>query len=102
MYAFPLKETQHNRIDNAEIVIVPSHERYAEQMEELQSIAYAGDPEILHAEEFRSHLRHFPEGQFVAIDTATERVIGLTSGMRIDFNPAEDLRETWRATTGDG
>jgi hypothetical protein len=101
MIAYPIKSKQLN-IPQADVIVLPSSERYVEQMEELQAIAYAGDDEILHADEFRSHLQYFPEGQFVAIDTATDRVVGLTAAMRLDFLPAEDLLDTWRATTGDG
>jgi hypothetical protein len=101
MIAYPIKTKQLNN-PQPDVIVVPSNERYVEQMEALQSIAYAGDPEILHADEFRSHLRHFPQGQFVAIDTATDQVVGLTACMRLDFLPAEDLLDTWRATTGDG
>jgi hypothetical protein len=100
MDAILTKPTQLNTFP--EIVVMPTQVWHTEQMEDLQRTAYPGDDEYLHADEFRSHLRYFPEGQFVAIDTYTNRVIGLTASMRLDFNPADDLLETWRATTGDG
>jgi hypothetical protein len=101
MFAMTDKPKQLNT-SPAEIIIVHASEQYVEQMENLQRIAYGDDPEILHAEEFRSHLHYFPQGQFIAIDTATDTVVGLTASMRLKFSPSEDLLETWRATTGDG
>lgn len=100
------------RADNAHanepsrIVVMPSSEKYVEGMQKLQVMAYNPAPDemdtILVAEKFRNHLRMFPEGQFVAVDTATDEVVGLTASMRLQFNPAEALLASWNATTGDG
>jgi hypothetical protein len=89
------------------IVVKPSSEQYVEKMEQLQLRVYEPTPEegldgILTADCFRNHLRVFPEGQFIAVDTTTDEVVGLTASMRINFNPAESLLDSWRATTGDG
>ena len=89
------------------IVVKPSSEQYAEKMEQLQLLVYNPSPEegldgILTAEHFRNHLRVFPEGQFIAVDTETDAVVGLTASMRLDFNPATSLLDSWEATTGDG
>lgn len=89
------------------IVVIPSSEQYVEKMEQLQMLVYQPTPEegldgILTADCFRNHLRVFPEGQFIAVDTATDEVVGLTASMRLNFNPAESLLDSWRATTGDG
>lgn len=76
-------------------------------MEQLQMLVYNPSPEeglngILTAEAFRNHLRVFPEGQFIAVDTKTDSVVGLTVSMRLDFNPAFSLLDSWEAATGDG
>jgi hypothetical protein len=89
------------------IVVKPSSEQYVEKMEQLQILVYEPTPEegldgILTADCFRNHLRVFPEGQFIAVDTATDEVVGLTASMRLDFYPAESLLDSWSATTGDG
>ena len=102
-----------HRADNARanepsrIVVKPSSEQYVEKMEQLQLLVYEPTPEegldgILTADCFRNHLRVFPEGQFIAVDTATDEVVGLTASMRINFYPAESLLDSWSATTGDG
>ncbi len=89
------------------IVVKPSSQAYVEKMEQLQMLAYNPSPEeglngILTAEAFRNHLRVFPEGQFIAVDTETDSVVGLTASMRLDFNPAFSLLDSWEAATGDG
>lgn len=93
---------QHSRI-----VVMPSSMKYVEKMEKLQLVVYNPSPEegldgILTADHFRNHLRVFPEGQFIAVDAETDEVVGLTASMRLDFNPAESLLDSWKATTGDG
>jgi hypothetical protein len=100
MFAIANKPQQLNT-STAEIVVIPAHERYVEQMGALQRAAYEDD-DVMTADHFRSHLHYFPEGQFIAIDTATDQVVGLTSGMRVDFNRAEKLLESWHVTTGGG
>jgi len=88
------------------ILILPSSERYFEQMEQLQYEVYNVTPQnndgCLTAEKFRNHARVFPEGQFIAVDAKTDRVIGLTASMRLDYDPTKPLLESWKATTGDG
>jgi hypothetical protein len=81
--------------------------KYVEKMEKLQMLVYNPSAEegldgILTADHFRNHLRVFPEGQFIAVDTETDEVVGLTASMRLNFNPAESLLDSWKATTGDG
>ena len=96
-----------HRPEEARIVVMPSSEKCVEGMERLQMLVYDPSPEegldgILTADHFRNHLRVFPEGQFIAVDAETDEVVGLTASMRLDFNPAESLLDSWRATTGDG
>ncbi len=98
---FTYAQPKQLNIQPSEIVVVPASKEHVEQMAALQRIAYEDD-DILTAENFASHLRYFPEGQFVALDTATDAVVGLTASMRIDFNRAEKLLESWHVTTGDG
>lgn len=90
----------------ASIIVVPSHAKYAYGIEQLQAEAYQADPhewdDMITAEKALSHLAMFPEGQFVAVDTATDKVIGMTTAMRIDFNPDEPFVEPWTTTTDYG
>ena len=91
----------------AQIVVLPATSRYADQMEICHQVAYgyAADPndrEALTAVKFRQHLRTFPEGQFIALDTTTDTVVGTTSnmGMNLDLHK-HDVR-SWAEITHDG
>ena len=89
------------------VVVIPSAAEYADQMQELQYTLYDVPRDeapvgVLRAEHFRNHLRVFPEGQFMALEVETGRVVGLTVCMRIPFEPAQPLLESWVATTGYG
>jgi hypothetical protein len=86
-----------------QIVIQPSSSRYIDQMDALSHTVYSYDSES-RADEFASQLRHFPEGQFIALDmsAAQPRVVGYTASMRLDFDPSYPLLDPWAATTGYG
>jgi hypothetical protein len=59
------------------------------------------DGEALTADKFRQHLAIFPEGQFMALDKATDRVVGLTVSMRVNLD-ANDAAKSWAELTNDG
>lgn len=88
------------------IVVIPSSEAYADQLEDLQYIGYEVDRDtedfIITADMFRNHIRVFPEGQFMALEVETDRVVGMTSSMRIQYDPAQPILEGWFKTTGYG
>jgi len=95
------------RVDLSKIVIRPAALADINQMEAVQRETYPDfDPEhhedTLTAAHFRKHLEIFPEGQFVALDSATNRVVGLTSGMRLAFDPAVPFLKSWLDITGSG
>ncbi|MEP6984845.1 MAG: hypothetical protein ABI970_04565, partial [Chloroflexota bacterium] len=82
------------------IQIIPSAEHYAQQMEDMTAAVYKLNPRddeecSLNAAHFRHHLSIFPEGQFIAVETATDKVVGLTVSMRINFNPLEPMLSSW-------
>jgi GNAT superfamily N-acetyltransferase len=72
------------------IRIVQLEERFAEALERLQHDCFPNlaEHELMTRENFLSHCRVFPEGGFVALDTADggERVVGLGSGFFTDFD----------------
>ncbi len=78
----------------------------ADAMEQLAGIAYGIAPELTHewfpADQYRSRIQHFPEGQFIAVDPTTGKVVGCTSSMRFHFNPEVTFLEDWDLTTGYG
>lgn len=89
------------------IVIVPAAERYTGQMEQLMTDVYHIDPRdeaecCFNGDHFRHHLSIFPEGQFVAVEQATDRVVGLTVSMRIAFDPRQPILKPWWELTGYG
>jgi hypothetical protein len=90
------------------ITIIPSSVQYADQMETVTGIIYETDPReddsCFNADHFRQHLNVFPEGQFIAVDTQTDTVIGLTVSMRYKFNPNRPTasQEPWWHVIGYG
>jgi hypothetical protein len=104
MYAYPIEKPVTRQ--NAPLLIAPSAPQYAEQMEKLIAMTYGIPLEEsangISADKFRNHMRVFPEGQFIALDAQTHRVVGLTASMRIDFDPRYPLLESWVTTTNYG
>lgn len=101
-----LKHPRQNR--DTQIAVVPSSAKYLGQMEMCHQLAYgysaaeaAADNEALTAAKFRQHLEIFPAGQFIAVDKATDRVVGLTVSMRVDLK-AHDAAKSWAELTNDG
>lgn len=88
------------------IVVVPSQVKYAVGIEQLQAEVYQTDPhdwdDMITAEKAITHLSIFPEGQFVAVDVETDKVIGMTVSMRIDFDLSQPFLEPWTTTTDYG
>ena len=95
---------------DTQIAVVPSSAKYLGQMEMCHQLAYGYtaddaasglDSEALTAAKFRQHLAIFPAGQFIAVDKATDRVVGLTVSMRVDLK-AHDAAKSWAELTNDG
>jgi GNAT superfamily N-acetyltransferase len=96
-----------SKADSSQILIVPTSLDDVEQMEDVQRATYPDfDPEAhedtLTAAHFRKHLEIFPEGQFVAVEAVTGRVVGMTSGMRLTFDPGQPFSRPWLEITGGG
>lgn len=96
---------------DTQIAVVPSSVKYLGQMEMCHQLAYSYSiadiktdieaGEALTADKFRQHLAIFPEGQFMALDKATDRVVGLTVSMRVDLK-THDAAKSWAELTNDG
>lgn len=91
------------------IAVIPSSPDYFERMTRLHQVGYGYDAaeallckECLTPEKFESHFAVFPEGQFIAVDTATQEVVGLTVSMQINFDPNNPFLGSWVETTGWG
>ncbi|MBL8131808.1 MAG: hypothetical protein JNL42_08120 [Anaerolineae bacterium] len=90
----------------AAILVAPASKHHAADMQQLAGLAYAVQPEEIEAwfdqDQFRSRIEKFPEGQWIAVEATSGRVVGVTSGMRFDFDPHAPLLESWETTTGYG
>jgi len=94
---------------DTQIAVIPSSIKYLGQMELCHQQTYGYtlddqpevDAEALTAEKFHQHLSIFPAGQFMALDKATDRVVGLTVSMRVDLK-AHDAAKSWAELTNDG
>ena len=94
------------RLKREHIVVIPSALEYAEEMQNLQFLIYEATPDdygdCLTAAMFRQHVQVFPEGQFVALDSETGRVVGITASLRMRFDAERPFLESWTTTTGFG
>ena len=95
---------------DTQVAVVPSSAKYLGQMEMCHQQAYGYsadaaasglDNEALTAAKFRQHLEIFPAGQFIALDTSTDLVVGLTVSMRVNLD-AHDGAKSWAELTNDG
>ncbi len=70
------------------IVVERTRPEHAERLAELQTIVFPtlAPEQRFAAKHYLKHIELFPEGQFCAIDTATDRVVGMTSTIRMDFD----------------
>lgn len=88
------------------ILVMPASEQHLDELQALAGEAY-NIPQVdieswFSTDQYRSRIEKFPEGQWIAQDKASGRVVGFTSGMRFDFNPHIPLLDSWENTTGYG
>ncbi len=78
----------------------------ADELEVLTGIIYHCDPRedeaCFTADHYRQHVQVFPEAQFVAVDVVTGQLVGLTSGMRMCYDPARPPLMSWWELVGNG
>ena len=68
------------------IEVVHTRPEHSERLAELQDIVFPtlAPAQRFRAEHYRKHVELFPDGQFCAVDG--ERVVGMTSTIRLDFD----------------
>ncbi|HEX2907704.1 MAG TPA: hypothetical protein VHO69_12625 [Phototrophicaceae bacterium] len=98
---------KHRQSGDATVVVIPGTLRYVNQMERCHQLAYGyepgqGDDEDLTAEKYAYHLQIFPEGQFLALDTQTDLVIGMATSMQVNLPHDHSFIASWSHTTGGG
>lgn len=80
-----------------------SSAKYAEQLAEVSAAAYQIPLEASYTPDyFHQHIEIFPEGQFIALDTRADQVVGYSVNMLCDYDPAYPLLEPWGRATGYG
>jgi hypothetical protein len=89
------------------IVVIPSSLAYIDQMAACHQAAYGYTPaeassEDLTAEKFARHLQLFPDGQFMALEVETNRVVGVAVSMRTTFDPRKPDLRSWSQITSYG
>ena len=69
---------------SAPISIRNTRVEHADACGMLEQVCYPSlsDDEKIRPEQFQRHIAQFPEGQFVALDSVTGRVVGCTGGFR--------------------
>ena len=72
----------------SEFRIIQLEEKYCKPLAQLQRDCYPtlGEQELLTEAHFQSHLKIFPEGDFVVLDGESDRVVGLGSGFFTNFD----------------
>ena len=87
-----------------QFIVQPATAEYAEAIQNLAGKSYHIDAELAKewfaAEQYRSRISHFPEGQFVALDG--DQVVGMTSSMRFQHQLEGPFLEDWDHTSGYG
>lgn len=109
-YVYPNLQTRFRPGGDTTIAVLPSSATYLKQMETCHQLAYGyapadaleADAEAMTAEKFRQHLAIFPAGQFIALEKATNRVVGLTVSMRVNLDMPQDGATSWAELTNDG
>lgn len=82
-----MASAEYQRLANG-LVVCRTAPEHASRLEELQRIVF---PTLAPAERFeaRHYLRHielFPDGQFCVVDPGADRVVGMTSTIRMDLD----------------
>jgi GNAT superfamily N-acetyltransferase len=72
----------------SEVLIVNTQAERANECASLQPLCYPtlAVEEQFSATHFARHVQLFPEGQFMALDTTTDKVVGTTAGFLIHFD----------------
>jgi GNAT superfamily N-acetyltransferase len=91
---------------NSTIIVQNAQLEHAQSMEDLIRAVYEVPADVpiddLGVEQFRSHIEIFPEGQFVALDTATNGVVGTSTNMLMQFDLSQPFLKPWLETVDDG
>ncbi|MEP7291794.1 MAG: hypothetical protein ABI835_08415 [Chloroflexota bacterium] len=90
--------------ERPQFTVVPATAEHAEAIQNLAGAAYHIDAELAKdwfaAEQYKSRIAHFAEGQFIALDN--DQVVGMTSSMRFQYSGESTFLEEWDRTSGYG
>jgi hypothetical protein len=95
-----------NAAVGSQIIVTQAQPKYAQGMEDLIRAVYEVPADVpiddLGAEQFRSHMSIFPEGQLVALDAATNRVVGTSTNLLMNFDLSKPVLKPWLETVDYG
>ena len=89
-----------------DILILPTQPEHAQALDTLQEIVYGArgyrKDELISAAMFQRHVAIFPDGQFVAVELSSGRVVGHTSSMLFMFDLEQPRLHSWYDVTDHG
>jgi GNAT superfamily N-acetyltransferase len=94
--------------DRPNVVILPTDLDYLDDLVKVQREAYNltpdeyDHPEIMQAYKYESHLRVFPDGQFMALEAFEDKVVGACVSQIIDHDLAQPVTHAWAKATNYG
>jgi hypothetical protein len=83
---------------------MPTTDRYIPQIADVDKACYPlSETDLADAVQYyRAQVANFGDGHYIAVDTASDRVVGYTVAMRVDFDPTQPLLHSWYETTSYG
>jgi len=87
-------------MDTIEVIVRNTAPQHFDRITELCRRVYPDTP-AWNAEQLSSHLRVFPEGQFVAVFGPDETVVGMAASLIVDWDHYHML-DDWECFTADG
>ena len=75
--------------NDGRFLIVQSEPWMAPQLEAIQQASFPelAFEELMHAEHYEAQIRTFPEGQHAVLERASNKVVGSSSDLKLEFDP---------------
>jgi GNAT superfamily N-acetyltransferase len=75
--------------DDGKFIIVQSEPWMAPQLEAIQRASFPelAFEELMHSEHYKAHMQVFPEGQHSILERSSNKVVGCSSDLKLEFDP---------------
>ena len=75
--------------NDGRFLIVQSEPWMAMQLEAIQQASFPelAFEELMHAEHYKAHMQVFPEGQHAVLERSSNKVVGCSSDLKLEFDP---------------